>query len=148
MSVTSVRCCCGVALQGQPGQAYNEEAFRYLLDTERRRAERSSRAILLLLVSVKKQPLTRDHIPGAVAPNIFCGLWASVREVDFIGWFREDRIAGVILTQGAQPLLPDVPSRIGQRTAHVLLQHVPSTVADRLHVRVLQLRAAKRRRTP
>ena len=136
-----------MALEGQPGQAYNEEAFRYLLETERRRAERSSRPILLLLVSVKKQPLTRDQIPQAVVPNIFCGLGACVREGDFIGWFREERVAGVILTQGAHPLPPDVPSRIGRRAAHVLLQHVPPVVANRLHVRVLQLRAAKRRRT-
>ncbi len=144
MDVNPVSSFYGVTLQGRLGQTCGEEAFRYLLDTERRRAERSSRPILLLLVSVKKPG--SDPIPPNVAATIFRGLWECVREVDFIGWFREGRVAGVVLTQGAAPLLPEVPRRLGDRIARVLREHVASTVADHLHVQVLELRSARKRR--
>ena len=79
-----------------------------------------------------------------VAARIFAGLWHCVREVDFVGWFREDRVAGAVLTQGADPPAPDVPLRISHRITGILSERVPAAVARRLHVRVLQLRPARR----
>ena len=140
MSMESVRCSCGAALEGRMGQAYNEEAFRHFLAVERSRAARSRRSFLLLLVSVKKKPGTSGHIPPLVAASIFAGLWPSVREVDFVGWFREARIAGAVLTQGANPPASEVSRQIGQRITETLCRRVPSDVACRLQVRVLQLR--------
>ena len=32
---------------------------------------------------------------------MFSGLALSVREVDFIGWYRKERIAAAVLTQGS-----------------------------------------------
>jgi hypothetical protein len=125
------------------GQAYNEEAFRYFLAVERKRAERSRRSFLLLLVSVKKRSGVSGPIRPVVATSIFAGLWLGVREVDFIGWFREGRVAGAVLTQGADPLAPDVVRRISQRLAETLRERVPADVARRLHVRVLQLRPTR-----
>lgn len=133
------------ALQGRTGQAYGEEAFRYLLETERRRAERSRRPILLLLVNLKKQGANSERIPPATATAIFGGLCLCVREVDFVGWFREGRVAGVVLSQGAEPHAQDVPRVLGERIAQVVREQVSSAVADRLHVRVLQLRPGGRR---
>lgn len=140
MNEKSVGSALGVTLRGRPGHTYDEEAFRYLLNTERTRAERSGRPILLLLVSVKQQAMANVFFPPPVAASIFSSLWLSVREVDFVGWFREGRVVGVVLTQGADPLLPETPSRLGQRIAGVLREQVPSNIADHLHVRVLQLR--------
>src|SRR2546427_798692 len=40
----------GVALEGRLGQAYNEEAFRYFLEIERKRAARARRPVRLLLL--------------------------------------------------------------------------------------------------
>ena len=71
MGVESVRCSCGVALESRLGQAYNEEAFRYFLAIERKRAERSRRSILLLLIDMKKQPGMSGRIPPVVAARIF-----------------------------------------------------------------------------
>ena len=122
------------------GQEYNEEVFRYFLTVERKRAARSRRSFLLLLVSVKNQPGVSGPIPPAVAASIFAGLWLGVREVDFIGWFREPCIAGAVLTQGDYPPAPDVSRRIGQRITETLCERVSSDVARRLHVRVLQMR--------
>jgi hypothetical protein len=131
---------CGVALEDRIGRAYDEEVFRYFLTLERKRAARSRRSFLLLLVSVEQQPGVSGPIPPVVAASIFSALRLSVREVDFIGWFREDHVAGAVLTQGAHPPAPDVSRRIGQRITETLCRRVPSGVAGRLQVRVLQLR--------
>jgi len=144
MSVKSVDYGFGISTRPAQGPTYDEEAFRYLLDTERRRAERSGRPILLLLVSVKQRDRMNASFPSAVAESIFNSLWLSVREVDFVGWFREGRVAGVVLTQGADPLVPEAPSRLGQRIAGVLRKQVPSKIADHVHVRVLQLQPRKK----
>jgi len=140
----SVRCSCGVALESRLGHAYNEEAFRHFLAVERKRGGRSRRSCLLLLISMKKQPGMSGRIPPVVAARIFSGLWQGVREVDVVGWFRENRVAGAVLTQGADPPAPDVPRRIGHRITEILNERVPAPAARRLHVRVLQLRPAQK----
>jgi hypothetical protein len=144
MAVESGRCSCGVVFEGRLNQAYNEEAFRYFLAIERKRAERSRRSFFLLLVSLRKVPGMSGRIPPVVAARIFSGLWLCVREVDFIGWFREDLVAGAVLTQGAQSSTPGVASRLGQRITDTLCRSVPSNVARRLHVRLLQLRPPRK----
>nr|MDQ3348454.1 hypothetical protein [Acidobacteriota bacterium] len=141
MQVDSVSRSSELTLQRRTGQAYSEDAFRYLLETERRRAEHSRRPILLLLVNLKTQGAKSERIAPAIATAIFGGLWLCVREVDFVGWFREGRVAGVVLSQGGEPHSQDVPRVLGERIAQVVREHVSSAVADRLHVRVLQLRS-------
>ena len=76
MSVESVRCSCGVAFEGRLGQAYNEEAFRYFLAIERKRAERSHRTFLLLLVDVKKAARDAQAHPSRGRRQNFCGFVA------------------------------------------------------------------------
>ena len=127
-------------------QTYNEEAFRYFLALERKRSEQSHRSFLLLLVNVKKQPGMSNRIPPAIAASLFSGLGLSVREVDFIGWFREERVAGAVLTQGAHSPENDASAGIGQRIIETLSESVPPEIARRLHVRVLQLRPPRESR--
>jgi hypothetical protein len=144
VSVDLDRCACGVALEGRLWHAYNEEAFRHLLAIERRRIAHSQRSFLLVLVNVRKQPRVRSRITPAVAAAIFSGLSGSVREVDFIGWFREGRAAGAVLTQGADHPTAEVAREIGQRITETLRAHVGPDVARQLHVRLLQLRPPQR----
>ena len=71
---------------GPVGQAYNEAAFRYFLDADRRRVERSGRSIILVLASIRQSPGRAARLPDATAAAFFAGLAAGVREVDFVGW--------------------------------------------------------------
>ena len=139
MASESMRCACGVALEGPPWQAYNEEAFRHLLAIERRRAARSQRSGLLVLVSVRSPTGASDRMPRERVKAIFAGLAAVVRDVDFVGWFREDRIAAAFLTQGSR-LSTEAPIVIGGRVTEALQRILPPLEPRRLHVRVLQLR--------
>ena len=81
----------------------------------------------------------RVRLEPAVAATLFSGLWLSVRETDFIGWYREERIAGAVLTQRAGAPAPDALSRIRQRVRSGLCERLSSYAARRLQVRVLQL---------
>lgn len=133
-------CSCGSAVEDRTGQAYNEEAFRHFLSIERARVQRGNRSFLLLLVRLKKDAERGCGIGPAVAARLFAGLALCVREVDFVGWYRNEQVAGAVLTQGPEAPTPETPERIARRVRAVLSQSLPSGVARRLHVRVLQLR--------
>jgi hypothetical protein len=139
MCAEPVRCSCDVVLERRAGQAYNEEAFRHFLAIERKRAERSQRPTFLVLIRVMQQTSDGGRIGPVAATKIFAALCHGLREVDVIGWFREDRVVGAVLGRGATPSEPDTRSRITHRIAEVLDSRVPAVVARRLHVRVVQL---------
>lgn len=130
------RCACCVALEGRLGQAYNEEAFRYFLEIERKRHARSGRPFLLLLVDLEEGGGTNGLIDPAVTRGLFQGLWLCLREADFIGWYREERVAGALLVE-----FPDddrrseVSRMVVQRVTAVLEERLPSRIAHRLRVR-------------
>jgi hypothetical protein len=122
------------------GPAYNEQAFRYFLEIERKRAARAQRPVVLLLMDPKESPRTGARIDPVLAAKLFSGLWRCLRETDVIGWYREDRIAGAVLTQLDDALRPDASSLIRQRVSGTLRDGLSPDVARRLRVRVYQLR--------
>lgn len=128
------QCSFGLALEGRLGQVYNEEAFRYFLEIERKRSELSCHPFLLLLIDLKKQPERSLRI-DAVAANLFSALSLCLRETDFIGWYDEGRVAGAVLTQHAEAGGTDVPDVVGQRISTALRERL-SSEADRIQVRV------------
>jgi hypothetical protein len=132
----------GMAIDRGPEHAYealNEEAFRYFLTIERKRAERSGRSMLLLLVEFKSEREGDSRMDRLVSTKLFTGLAACVREIDFIGWYRTDRVAGAVLSQGSDTPAQDVAQQIGERVAQLLSERLPSHVRRRLQVRILQL---------
>lgn len=132
------RCSCGIAIEGRLGQAYNEEAFRYLLAVERKRAERSGRPFLLLLVTLQGQGGVGVRIDARVASGLFSGLCLRLRETDLIGWYHEGRVAGALLTELGEAARGDVARLIEERIRGVLGDRLPWNVARRLDVRVHQ----------
>jgi hypothetical protein len=132
-------CSCGHALPGR-ADAYNEEAFHYCLAIERKRAERSSRPFFLLLVDFENRSELDTVIDYTVAGKLFGALAACLRETDLVGWYREDRIAGAVLTHGGDGQPGDVARQVAKRVTAALRRDVPSSVGGRLQVRVFQLR--------
>jgi hypothetical protein len=119
------------------GQAYNEDAFRYFLEIERKRAARLDRPCLLLLVGLKG-PKPNVRISQVLAAKLFSSLWLSLRETDVIGWYREDRVAGAVLTQLADG--PPQPEVIRERVTGALCERLRSDLARRFEVHVYQLK--------
>jgi hypothetical protein len=141
MEEATDRSLCGVALEGRLGRAYNEEAFRYFLEIERKRAVRLGRPCLLLLVGPKGHPKLNTHISPVLAVKLFSRLWLCLRETDVIGWYREDRVAGAVLTQLA--VGPPQLDVIRQRVTDALAEGLPDS-AGRFHVHVYHLKPARK----
>jgi lipopolysaccharide/colanic/teichoic acid biosynthesis glycosyltransferase len=88
---------------GQPGHhsadghhtMLTEAMFLRLLCVERKRAERSGRTFLLVLLETEQMS---EQFPAAVAP--LCeALCSCIRETDFIGWHKAKTAIGMILTE-------------------------------------------------
>jgi hypothetical protein len=129
----------GFALSGPTGEIYDEDAFRHFLDVERTRAKRSDRSMVLLLVSLRPTHASGAQIPLAISSRLFEGLSHCVREVDFIGWYREQRVAGAVLAQGCEKPGVEATRRITERVTTILRRRLPPAVAERLRIRVIQL---------
>jgi hypothetical protein len=132
----------GMGIERGPEQAYEayqEGAFRHFLTIERKRAERSGRSMLLLLVEFKAGRTDESLMEASVAARLFAALSGCVREIDFIGWYRSGRVAGAVLTQGPEAPGQDVSQQIGDRVAQTLSERLPSHIRHRIQVRILQL---------
>ena len=129
---------------GPISRAYNEAAFKYFLDADRRRIERTERSIILVLASVRQGPGRNAPLTDAIAARLFDGLAASVREVDFVGWYREGRVAGAVLPQAIGPA-SQLREVIAKRIRISLQRVLPPDLAACLHVRVVRVRGKEQR---
>jgi hypothetical protein len=125
----------GFALRDGLGHAYNEEAFQYFLEIERKRSELSNRPFLLMLVDFKKHP----RIDSVMAEKLFSVLSLCLRETDFLGWYREGRVAGAVLTQHGEPGRDDLSDGVHQRIEEALREGLPRDLARQLQARVYQI---------
>jgi len=128
---------------GPIGPAYNEPAFRHFLAVERSRALRSRRFLYLVLVAVRDPVRRRARLTDAMAAALFRGLGASVREVDFVGWFREGQVAAAVLSQGPAAT-NDVASVIKSRVHTAVGKELAPIRSSELRVRVVRLGGSER----
>jgi hypothetical protein len=126
----------GLSLTSRWGEAYNEEAFRYLLALEQKRCERSRRPFLLLLAYFRNRVEPKQPVDPVVAGKLFSGLWQCVRETDFVGWFVEGRVAGAVMTQYSDTAGADVISVVTERVRTILDGQIREHEGGRLCTRV------------
>lgn len=122
-----------------PGTACDEEAFQYFLNIERARAGRSNHPIRLLFATLEPDSGKPVEIPAASATRLFQGMRQSLRETDIVGWYRQDRVVGAVLTARDGALGPGMSGHIEQRVGDGLRQGLPAKIASGLRVRVVQL---------
>jgi lipopolysaccharide/colanic/teichoic acid biosynthesis glycosyltransferase len=75
----------------------SEELFTKLLSLERKRSERSRKQFVLMLVDAGK--LLRTDRREVALEQMTAALSLSTRDTDIRGWYREDSVVGVILTE-------------------------------------------------
>jgi len=85
----------GHATVSRPGVPFAEDVFQNVLMLERRRAERSRRPFVLLLVHSNNQ----TDPDRRILQQVLLSLVSSTRESDLIGWYRESVTLGVIFTE-------------------------------------------------
>ena len=125
---------------GHDGFAYNEAAFRHLLTIERHRARRSVRRLLLVLVT-NRQPLpSGSMLTRRITSAVFEALGQCVREVDFVGWYREGAVPGAVLAlNSGSPA--DVRQQVIDRVSRVLGVRLSPQEVTQLRVRVVSMGA-------
>jgi hypothetical protein len=86
----------GFAPRGNTGLVYDELAFDYILDIERRRSESTQQPFLLMLLECGDP----DGPAGAAVPadRLFPILRKCLRETDVVGWYLQDVVVGAALT--------------------------------------------------
>jgi hypothetical protein len=132
-------CSCALEHSRAPMDVYNEEAFRYFLEVERRRAEISDRSFLLLLLDLKKTSPGGDDIDKESADHLFTALAAALRETDFLGWYRASSTIGAVLTQHTDSTSPEVERAVRDRIIDLVREQLPSQLSWRVQLRVYRL---------
>ena len=98
---------------------FSEELFTKLLCLERKRAERSRKPFVLMLIDASK--VLQGDRRNIVLDRLAVSLSASTRETDICGWYKEGSLIGVILTE------------IGSANANALRNTMLSKVGSALH---------------
>ena len=124
---------------GQVCQIYNEAAFWHFLGVERSRAQRSQRFLYLVLIAIQQSTGRRGKLTTATAAALFRGLAASVREVDFMGWYQDGRVPAAVLVQGVKPSDGGAAPSIADRVRGELTKGLSATELKNLRVRVVRL---------
>ena len=97
-----------------------EETFRYLLQAEHKRSERSGHHHYILLVYRIDDNGMVVRMDSQIADEIFGALSRGLRETDYFGWYRQDHIAGGVLTVVGPDSVGDVHERLARRLKSII----------------------------
>lgn len=117
---------------------YNQEAFRYFLESESKRSERTGYFCQNLLVYWSDAQGRIGQMDSHVAKTVVAALFRSLRETDYIGWYCEGRIVGAVLTVLSQESMAHVTSHLQKRLAEILQSELSIEESRRLQIRVCQ----------
>lgn len=78
-------------------QVLDEDLFRRMLSLERKRAERSRKAFLLMLLDIGNSAPAQSDAIGLT--NIVSTLMVTTRETDITGWYQGRSVVGVMFTE-------------------------------------------------
>ena len=130
------RFLCGGAQDRCYLRPHSEDGFRYLLDNEFKRSERSGRSFRVLLAYLTAPNGSFEKMGSNVASKLLAALSRSLRETDYIGWYRDGHIVGGVLTALGDCPTETVVHQIEQRLVHALEDVVLVDMLSRLRVRL------------
>lgn len=131
-------------LAKEPTDIYSEDAFQHFLNVERERSARSDRRSLLLQVGLKS-PGGSLLTLRAVADALFASLAQSIRETDFMGWYREPRLIGAVLTELSEERDTEGLDQVVSRIQRACEDSIPQDSANRLDISVTTITGAELR---
>ena len=114
--------------------ALNEAVFHSLLTHERRRAERSRKPFVLMLLDANLE----DGTAAQILKNAADVVLATKRETDLVGWYKSEVILGVIFTEvsveGSTPVTEVLRTKIETALIKHLGREPASKIAISLHL--------------
>ena len=118
--------------------AYNEKAFRYLLESESKRSERSGHLYQILLVYRTNAQGAIVRMDPDIAKTVIAALSRSLRDTDYIGWYRAECVAGGVLTVVGRDSVADLFNRLRPRLREILRAELGVEGSGCLQIRVCQ----------
>lgn len=98
--------------------ALREEAFLHVMWRERKRAERSQKPCVLMLIEMDSV-FAKERSRGPLE-TILSAVSAATRETDVTGWYKEDSVVGVLFTEIAAEEESAIVTAVMNRVAEVL----------------------------
>lgn len=117
------------------GGFYNQETFRWLMESESTRSERSGHFCQIMLVYWTDVEGRVVQMNPPVAKTVMAALSRSLRETDYIGWYSEGCIAGAVLTVLVKESMAQVSSHLQRRLAEALQPELSVAESRRLEIR-------------
>jgi lipopolysaccharide/colanic/teichoic acid biosynthesis glycosyltransferase len=118
----------------QTETALQENVFHSMLTLERRRAERSRKPFVLMLLDANLE----DGSAAVILEEAADIIMASKRETDLVGWYKKSDILGVIFTEvsieGERPLTEILRAKIDAALARHLGREKAAKIAISLHM--------------
>jgi lipopolysaccharide/colanic/teichoic acid biosynthesis glycosyltransferase len=122
----------GHATVSRPGVPFAEDVFQNVLMLERRRAERSRRPFVLLLVHSNNQ----TDPDRRILQQVLLSLVSNTRESDLIGWYRESFTLGVIFTELNEGEKMAISETLLQKVESGLLEALGTDTVSKLAISV------------
>ena len=116
--------------------AYNQEAFRYLLESESMRSKRSGHLCQILLVFWTDAQGRIVQMDSRVAKTLVAAISRNLRDTDYIGWYRDEHIVGAVLTVLVEESMAQVAGHLQKRLVEILQSELIIEKSRRLQVRV------------
>jgi len=92
----------------------DEQLFHRTISLERKRAERSRRSFLLVLLDLRT--VLANNSSGKIVNTILSSLWRTTRETDVAGWHKKNAILGVVFmdvsTEGRASIVGAMLARV------------------------------------
>jgi lipopolysaccharide/colanic/teichoic acid biosynthesis glycosyltransferase len=106
---------------------WGEETLNAMLTLERRRAERSRKPFVLMLLDAHQE----NGSAGKILHQAVAAVASSTRETDLIGWYKQNEILGVIFTE------------VGSDAKKVITETLCAKINASLHESLGEARATK-----
>jgi hypothetical protein len=125
------------AVQRVPGArrgVLNQEQFQRMVSVERRRIQRSGKALLLMLVEIRQNPSENDT---KILRKVLLALASSARETDVTGWYKANAAAAVLFTDVATDdrnfVLKTILTRVSETVRNCLTSQQFSQISTSFH---------------
>lgn len=112
----------------------DERLFKQALTQERKRADRSGRALALLLIDLSNSSDKRGRTDGTVVAN---ALSMVASDFDILGWCEPSRVIGLIVTEIDSADLTNRCDRLESEVRNAVVFHGDAELAQQVSIRVL-----------
>lgn len=111
---------------------FSEESFHRVISLERRRTERSGKPFLLMLLDVGDEQPSETN--WRALEQILAALAGGARATDVVGWYKNDCVAGLMLTEIGLTDRSSIPNALIARLSDTLRRSLSAEDFDHVNI--------------